>query len=207
MTKQFLLISIFLCPYLGFSQSKNKIWKDEDRQDLIVKLKDTQLKLIQTIADLNESQIHFKPDSNKWSISEVLEHLGVYEELLYWDLSNNQYTPERPDLVDSVKGIDSVMLAYATDPNKGQAPFVAQPIGRFQYKQELINYFNRYRDEVIKLIKETETDFRLHFIFRPVDWGVWHRRDLHQYTLLWIAHTERHLNQIQKNISHVNFPK
>ena len=152
-------------------------------------------------------QFHFKPDSTQWSIAEVIEHIGIYDELLYWDLSNNQYTEERPDLVEKVKGIDSAMMAYDADPNKGQAPFAAQPLGRFQNEAQLLNYFNRFRVEIIKLIQETTVDFRLHFIFRPADWGIWHIRDLHQYTLLWIAHTQRHLNQIKRIKSNAHFPK
>jgi hypothetical protein len=123
------------------------------------------------------------------------------------DLLNNQYTDERPDLVNSVKGIDPAMIAYATDPNKGQAPFTVQPLGRFQTKEQLLNYFNRFRNAVIKLVDTTRADFRLHFIFRPKDRGVWHIRDLHQYTLLWIAHTERHLNQIKRIEANPDFPK
>jgi len=159
------------------------------------------------VEGFNEEQIHFKPDISQWSIAEVIEHIAVYEELLYWDLLNNQYTNERPDLIDTVKGVDSTMIAYAIDPNKGQAPFAVQPLGRFQKKADLLNFFNRYRNEIIKLIEETKVDFRLHFIFRPVDWGVWHIRDLHQYTLLWIAHTDRHLNQIKRIETNPNFPK
>ncbi len=208
MRQTFLFLSVICLTYLNcVAQTKGQIWSQSDRQTLVDGLKNSQTNLIKEMEGLNELQIHFKPDSSQWSIAEVIEHLGIYEELLYWDLSNNQYTEERPDLVEKVKGIDSAMIGYATDPNKGQAPFVVQPLGRFQNKEQLINYFNRYRNEVIKLVQETKTDFRLHFIFRPADWGIWHIRDLHQYTLLWIAHTERHLNQIKRIRSNQNFPK
>ncbi len=206
--KQLLLpFFIFMSPLWGVTQAKQQIWTSSDRQNLITGLKTSQFDILKEVEQLTDKQIHFKPDSSKWSIAEVIEHIGVYEELLYWDLSNNQYTDERPDLVDSVKGIDSAMTAYATDPNKGQAPFVVQPIGRFKKKEDLINFFNRYRNEVVKLIQDTKADFRLHFVFRPPDWGIWHVRDLHQYTLLWIAHTERHLNQIKKIKTSPNYPK
>jgi DinB superfamily len=204
-----LLISFFILtlPLWGLTQEKQQLWTVSDRQNLIIGLKTSQVAILKEVEQLSDQQINFKPDSSKWSIAEVIEHVGIYEELLYWDLLNNQYTPERPDLVDSVKGIDAAMTAYATDPNKGQASFAVQPMGRFQKKIDLLNYFNRYRIEVIKLVQETNTDFRLHFIFRPADWGIWHIRDLHQYTLLWVAHTERHLNQIKSVKAHVNFPK
>ncbi len=198
---------LFLSPYFGLTQVKQQRWTATDKQNLLIGLKTTQYNIIKEVEQLNEKQIHFKPDSSQWSIAEVIEHVGVYEELLYWDLLNNQYTPERPDLVDSVKSIDSAMTSYATDPNKGHSPFAAQPLGRFQKKEDLLKFFNRYRNEVIKIVQETNTDFRLHFIFRPADWGIWHIRDLHQYTLLWIAHTERHLNQIKRIETNPNFPK
>jgi hypothetical protein len=157
--------------------------------------------------DLNEQQMHFRPDDAQWSVAEVLEHLGIYDELLYWDLLNNQYTPEMPELVSKVKGVDSVMKAYTNDPVKLKAPFVSQPLGRFYKKEDLIFYFDRFRKEVINLVKETTYDFRVHFIFRPEETGIWHIRDLHQYTLLWIAHTQRHTNQIKNIKANKNFPK
>lgn len=203
----FLLSAVSLTYLNSVAQTKAQLWSSSDRKALMEGLKSTQDILLKETSGLSDIQIHFKPDSSQWSIAEVVEHLAVYEELLYWDLSNNQYTEERPDLVDKVKGIDSLMTAYATDPNKGLAPFVVQPLGRFQNKEQLFDYFNRFRSEVIKLIQDTKTDFRLHFIFRPADWGVWHIRDLHQYTLLWIAHTERHMNQVKRIKSNPNFPK
>jgi len=207
MAKFIFPLLVLLLPISGHTQIKQQIWTGTDRQNLLVGLKTSQSKIMNEVGRLNELQIYFKPDSSQWSIAEVIEHIAVYEELLYWDLLNNQYTNERPDLVDSVKGIDATMLEYATDPNKGQAPFAVQPLGRFLTKAELLNFFNRYRYEVIKLINETKVDFRLHFIFRPADWGVWHIRDLHQYTLLWIAHTERHLDQIKRIETNPKFPK
>lgn len=197
----------FVLPNLGLAQGYDQIWTITDRQYLLTGLKATESDFLQEVEGLTQEQLHFKPDSNQWSVAEVMEHLGVYEELLYWDLLNNQYTDERPDLVDSVKGIDSIMIAYSTDPNKGLAPFAVQPLGRFKEKEDLINFFTRFRKEVITLVQDTKVDFRLHFIFRPPDWGVWHIRDLHQYTLLWIAHTERHLNQIKRIKSNPRFPE
>ena len=204
------LLFPFITFILSFSveaQIRQQVWTSNDRENLLAGLTNSQSDILKEVQQLNEKQIHFKIDSSKWSIAEVLEHIGVYEELLYWDLLNNQYTNERPDLVDSVKSIDSAMTAYATDPTKGQAPFAVQPMGRFQNKEDLIKFFCRFRNEVIRLIQESKADFRLHFIFTPPDWGIWHIRDLHQYTLLWIAHTQRHLKQILTIKSNINCPR
>ena len=108
-------------PALSQAQSKTQVWTPSERQYLLTGLETSQSHF-QEVEGLTQEQIHFKPDSSQWSIAEVMEHLGIYEELLYWDLLNNQYTEERPDLVSTVKGIDSIMIEYATDPAKGQAP-------------------------------------------------------------------------------------
>lgn len=207
MRKRYLIISLLYLSVATSAQTKQSLWTEKDRQSLLQGLKSSQNDLLIELKDLTEKQIHFKPDSTKWSIAEVTEHLGIYDELLYWDLLNDQFTPEMPELVEKVKGVDSVMIAYTNDPVKLKAPFVAQPLGRFQKKEDLILYFNRFRNEVINLVKETQADFRLHFIFRSEDAGVWHIRDLHQYTLLWIAHTQRHTNQIRNIKLDADYPK
>ena len=202
-----IICTLLFFPALSQAQSKTQVWTPSERQYLLTGLETSQSHFQQEVEGLTQEQIHFKPDSSQWSIAEVMEHLGIYEELLYWDLLNNQYTEERPDLVSAVKGIDSIMIEYATDPAKGQAPLIAKPMGRFKEKADLVHFFTLFRKEVIQLVRDTKADFRLHFIYRPPDWGVWHIRDLHQYTLLWIAHTERHLNQIRRIKSNPRFPK
>lgn len=205
--KSLLIISLLCECIVSFAQTKHPLWSEKERQFLVEGLQTSQNDFSNELTGLTEKQLHFKPDSTKWSIAEVAEHLGIYDELLYWDLVNNQYTPEMPEWVEKVKGVDSVMLAYTNDPIQLKAPFIAQPLGRFNRKEDLVAYFNRFRNEVITLVKETKADFRLHFIFRSEEAGVWHVRDLHQYTLLWIAHTQRHTNQIKRIKAYANYPK
>ncbi|RRB01095.1 DinB family protein [Larkinella rosea] len=205
--KSLFIISALCFSVVSFAQTKHSLWTEKERQFLVEGLQSSQSDFLNELTGLTQKQIHFKPDSAKWSIAEVAEHLGIYDELLYWDLLNNQYTPEMPEWVEKVKGVDSVMVAYTTDPIKLKAPFVAQPLGRFETKADLLAYFNRFRNEVINLVKETKADFRLHFIFRSEDAGVWRVRDLQQYTLLWIAHTQRHTNQIKSIKASANYPK
>jgi hypothetical protein len=135
-----------------------------------------------------------------------LEHLGVYEEYLYWDVFYGQFTPQRPDLAEEVKGNDAEFLAYATDPNKGTSPWLAEPLGRFQSSKELIEYFNRFRNKLKLYLESTESDLRLHFTYRAAGSGIWTERDLHQHILIWVAHTSRHTDQIERIKSDPNFP-
>jgi hypothetical protein len=206
--KYFFYLSFFLVHAFSIhAQSKVRLWTGNERQTLLVGLDTTEANLRKEVMNLTAAQLHFKPDSSQWSVAELLEHLGVYEELLYWDLLNGQYTPEMPELAKKVKGVDSIMVAYTNDPVKLKAPFVGQPLGRFQTTAELMDYFSRFRNAVMELVKTTPADFRQHFVFRSEDAGVWHIRDLQQYTLLWIAHTTRHANQIRRVKAAPDFPR
>jgi hypothetical protein len=205
--KNILILCTLLWSSFSYAQTKHPVWTQEERQLLVEGLQSSQSDLLNELKGLTNKQMHFKPDSATWSVSEVVEHLAIYDELLYWDVLNKQYAPEMPEWVEKVKGLDSVMTSYTDDPMKLKAPFIAQPLGRFKNGKDLIAYSNRFRNEIIKLVRETETDFRLHFVFRSKDAGVWRVRDLHQYVLLWIAHTQRHTNQVRRVKAHQNFPK
>ncbi|MBK8388962.1 MAG: hypothetical protein IPL23_06555 [Saprospiraceae bacterium] len=63
-----------------------KIWNSDDKTILLEGLEKTKIELINEVQNLNSLQFHFKPDSITWSIAEVMEHVAVYEEYLYWDL-------------------------------------------------------------------------------------------------------------------------
>ena len=183
------------------------VWTEMDRQFLVEGLKTSQIELMKELEGLSEAECNFKPDSSQWSVNEILEHLAVYEEHLCWDLLYGIFTPERLDQIKEVQDKDEVMLAYESDPNKGQAPWVAQPLGRFDNKIDLINFHNKFRDSVISFVKSTKADLRLHFIYREPTSGIWQAKDLHQQTLLYIAHTKRHTNQIRRVKAHKNYPK
>lgn len=202
----FLLTIVFL-PFLFAQKENTRLWTEEERQFLLDGLKSTQVDLIKEVESLNEVQLAFKPDSSKWSISQVLEHLGTFEEILHWDVYCNQYTPEQSGFTSNVAAKDSIMLAYATDTTRGKSPPVAVPLGRFTELAELKKYFSYHRLEVIKLVENSTADFRKHYIYRPSDWGEWAVRDLHQYIIVYITHTTRHTNQIKRIKSDKNFPQ
>lgn len=202
-----LIILAGFLPLLLAQPSEKSLWTTQDRQFLLEGLKSTQTELMKEVEGLNELQMKFKPDSNKWSIAEVLEHLGTFEAILHWDIFCNQFTPEQPGFVNNVSAKDSVMLLYATDTTKGKAPPVAVPLGKYTEANALKQYFNYQRAAVIQLVETSTADFRKHYIYRPTEWGDWSVRDMHQYTIVYITHTTRHTNQIRRIKSDKHFPQ
>ena len=206
--KRIFILFFVLLPWVANAQTKpGRFWTEDQRKFLIAQLESSQRELIAEVEKLSEEQLHFRPDTAKWSVAQVVEHLAVQEEHLHWDLLYNQYTPEQPELARKARTDDRAFLAYATDAARGEAPWLALPLGRFGTKEELLAYFNRFRNQVIRFVRETPTDFRVHFIYRPKEAGIWHRVDLHQYTLGFVAHTQRHTNQVRRIEAEPGFPQ
>ena len=63
-----------------YSQKKH-LWTDSDRKFLVDNLERTRLEIIKETQNLTLEQWSFKEDSTKWSIGQVLEHLGLYERI------------------------------------------------------------------------------------------------------------------------------
>lgn len=121
--KQLFTLLFMLLHLAVFAQSKTpRFWTEDQRRYLQELLESSKRELLSEVEKLSEKQVHFKPDTAKWSIAQVVEHLAVQEEHLYWDLLYNQYTPEHPEI--ACKGLrdDEEFLAYATDAAKSEAP-------------------------------------------------------------------------------------
>jgi uncharacterized damage-inducible protein DinB len=202
-----LVLAIGLAPALIAQPGHQPLWTAQERQLLLDGLQSTQMELMKAVDNLNEAQMLFKPDTNKWSVAEVLEHLGTFEEILLWDLYCNQFTPEQPGFTSNRLAKDSIMSAYAADTTKGKSPLAAVPLGRFTTRAALQKYFLHHRSAVMDLVAHTTADFRRHYIYRPSEWGDWAVRDLHQYTIVYIAHTTRHTDQINRIKADKNFPQ
>jgi hypothetical protein len=203
----FIPLLLLVSVALHAQPTRGRFWTDEQRKFLVDQLENSQRELLTQVQNLSEAQLYFRADTTQWSVAQVLEHLAVQEEHLHWDLLYNQYTPEQPKLARKGRREDREFLAYATDAAKGEAPWLALPLGRFQSRDELLAYFSRFRNQVIRHVTETPTDFRVHFIYRPKEAGIWHRVDLHQYTLGFVAHTQRHTSQIRQIKADPRFPR
>ena len=191
-----------------------KIWTESERRFLLVELDRTTAEVLKETEDLGEEQWHFHEDNFRWSIAAIIEHLTVQNELDYRELTSLANAPAMPQYLMAAAGQDQLFRAYATDPEKAQAKWFLQPIGRFGHKRQAVDAFLRARDGLRDFVEATEVDLRLHFTFRnkagekpmpelkPGD-----VRDLHQLVLYGIAHTDRHLRQIRNIKKHSRYPK
>ncbi|MDN5204063.1 DinB family protein [Fulvivirgaceae bacterium BMA10] len=206
----YIFVSIFFisCQERERHETIEKQWTGEDRTTLLTGFQESQALLMDLVRPLSNEQWYFKADSNSWSIADIMEHLGLQEDMHFREVYVISKTPMRPELLEKTKNNDDKVLAYETDPTKGTSGWFVTPRGRWCSKEEAIQGFNRSRDHTIDFVGNTDIDLRLHFTFRDIpDENDFRRvRDLHQILLTTITHTKRHIHQIERIKNHPDFP-
>ena len=191
-----------------------KLWTEADRRYILEALDRTTEELLRETERLGQDQWTFRESEFRWSIAEIVEHLTLQNELHYREITALANVPEMPQYLPFTKGQDGIIEAYATAPEKAQAKWYLQPIGRFQSRRQAMDGFLRARDGLRDFVEATDVDLRRHFTFRngagakPLDeLEAGDVRDLHQLLLLGIAHTDRHLRQIRELKKHPQYPR
>lgn len=192
-------ITAFFCN----AQTTQKIWTESDRRFLLENLHRSKDQLLKETKDLTDAQWNFKENPNRWSIRQVVEHIGIWELLLQREISLAYMNGPKPDLVAAASP-DSIIINYlkdtaahiATDYTK---PFTySVPMGINSGKDNLA-WFLKLRNESVDFVTKTNEDLRLYF-GRP-------GRSIHFIYLSTIGHTDRHLLQITKIKHDPNYPK
>lgn len=182
-------------------QSKH-LWTESDRKYLIENLERTKLEIIKETQSLTAAQWSFKADSTKWSIAQVLEHLGLYERIFAQE-ADIMLSSAPDQLLDSISRPDSTYVKWMSDPSPHKAEWNAEPLG-FMQGADNLTFFLFGRNHIIDFIKNTSYDLKAHFTYR---WGDEKRRSIHALMVVHFGHTDRHLQQISRIKAAPDFPQ
>lgn len=185
------------------------VWTTEERQLLLDGLNKTRDLVIEATKGLAPAQWQFKEAPTRWSIAEVVEHLGLQEDMYFREMYLIAQQPPMPDLRSKVQNNDAKILAYADSSEKAQASWYLEPRGRWQDPANGVAAFLRSREHLTSFVQKTSVDLRVHFTFREYkgQMNQWSVRDLHQLMLTTISHTKRHVGQIERIKAHSNYPQ
>ena len=193
-----LLIAASTC----YSQIKKSIWTEADRKFLVANLERTKLEIIEQTKSLTSEQWAFKEDSAKWTIGQVLEHLGLYERIFAQEADIMLSSTPEPQL-DSNSLPDTSYINWMNDPSPHKAEWNAEPLG-FMKGSDNLSFFLFGRDHIIDFVRNTTYDLKAHYTYR---WGDEKRRSIHALMVVHFGHTDRHLKQIKRIKANPQFPK
>lgn len=199
MKKVSLLLMALLVSSVALAQTLSQADKDKGVQYL----EQTREGVVAAAKGLSDAQLKFKAAPDRWSISEVLEHIALGEDYIFQNITNNiMKAPAGPADRDTAK-IDALILSALPDRSqKRQAPGPLVPTGRWT-ASEALDHFVKSRAKSIEFLQSTP-DLRAHAsaenpFKQPLDGFDW---------LLFLAgHSERHTKQILEVRADPNFPK
>ena len=160
--------------------------------EIISLLEKSQSEINAEVKGLSAAQMEFKPDVDRWSVGDILEHITRTEtfllDLIKAKVLSSAPQPEKKD-GERQRSSDAKLLAQIADrTRKGTAPEELQP--KREWKgNDLITEFNKRRAVTIDFVKGTKLDLRSYFA---------DEMDAHQWFLLIGAHTQRHLSQMRE---------
>tara|TARA_R110001599_G_scaffold1889_4_gene9906 strand:+ start:360916 stop:361422 length:507 start_codon:yes stop_codon:yes gene_type:complete len=152
---------------------------------------------IQFIESIPDELFDTKPDKNIWSAAENVEHI-IRSEFGTARLFNSE-TKKEPGREYESK-IEEIKTRFSDRSDKLQAFGVVLPTEEKKTKEELIEKFQRSREEVLKLIKQQDPD-EVCMKFKHPLFGHMTRREWIHFN---IVHTNRHKDQIEDLLVSLN---
>lgn len=172
-----------------------------ERERALQYLAQTRESIVQTVKGLSESQWTFRPASDRWSISEILDHLVVTQELVLNSVFPQlAQAPPPPEGTDAQKVEAGILTAILDRSTRFTAPEALAPTLQWS-PEELLDRFLTGCDQLGLLI-ESRRDLRIHAIPHRV-LGL---LDGYQWTLTMVGHADRHTRQILEVQADPNFP-
>lgn len=190
----FLLIAIS-------SNAQDKFWTENDRQELIANLKKTRDSLVAETENLSLAQWNFRESPERWTIGEIVEHLGLWERIFARETNIALRSKPTPELSSNSKP-DSWYIDFIMEEKVHNAPDYARPTGFMQGKNNLA-VFLKIREQTIQFAEATNADLKVHF--EPTRDGDY--INVHQIFIVQWGHVARHIKQIKRVKKHFDYPK
>jgi len=210
--KSFLLTLSLIFGFVFLAQAQTEtqqlpatpVWTEADRKLLLDNLNRTIQEIKDETKNLTQEQWTFKESPDRWSINQVVEHIGIWELLFMNEISkalrmepNPSFPHVAPDSLFTDQNPRSQTMNNAMDFTK---PFsYAVPLGNNDGKNNVI-WVTTMRNESIEYLKKETKNIRIQYDYCS---GV----NVHQYYLMMFRHSDKHLRQIRKVKAHANYPK
>ncbi len=165
-----------------------------ERAEILALLERGQRELEELVASTPEELWAKKPAPDRWSVAEVVEHLGAGEGLLFGMLQQALAAPPSPNwaLVEGGMSTESFMNMLQDRSKKYQAPEPIQPKGGMSRADALAKYAGA-RAITAEFVRRTSAPVKKHVADGPAG-----KMTGHQMLVLLGGHNLRHNAQIRE---------
>jgi hypothetical protein len=200
MKRNLMLVSLVLC-FAGVLQAQTL--SAADREKAVKYLESTKQAVLDATKGLSEAQWNFKPAPDRWSVAQVVEHIGAAEDMLRGMVVDQvMKAPPRPAGAD-VAALDKMVVTAIPDrTNKLKAPEPLVPTNRYGSPEGSLKHFEETRQQTMEFLNSHD-DLRAHAADSPMG----NKLDGYEWVMFIAAHSERHTKQINEVKADPNFPK
>jgi uncharacterized damage-inducible protein DinB len=163
----------------------------QERVEVIPMLEDSRAEFLAAVGSVSEEQAAAKPDPNRWSVLECVEHVTFVEDRF---LKRLETAPRlNAPRLDKHKEAD-LAVRVPDRTTRADAPEVVRPTGRFRSLAQAMEQFNSNRDATIRFAKDRAAELYWlaleHPRFGPVNGS--------EFLVIIAGHARRHAAQIRE---------
>jgi len=163
----------------------------KERSEIVENLERSRQEFIEAVAGLTEAQANARPDPERWSVLDCVEHVTTVEERFQGWLN----AAKRLDAPRIDKDKEAGLMARVPDRStRVKAPEAVVPAGRFTTLEQALEQFNTGRTRSIQFAEDRCDDLYClaseHPRFGPVN-GV-------ELLIIIAGHSRRHAAQIRE---------
>jgi hypothetical protein len=138
-----------------------------------------------------------KPGEGRWSVSEIVEHLGVVEGMLFAMSQQALSQPADPNwsAIASNPSVGTLAGALLDRTRRFNAPEPVQPKGGMS-RADALTKFGGVREVTLDFARTTTAPVKAHIVEAPPG-----KMSVHQYLALIALHNMRHNQQIEEALA------
>ena len=197
--------ALFLSFLMLFAfKAKESALTQQERDYASKFLKDTEQGVFDSVKDLSDAQLKFKPATDKWSVEECVKHIAVSEKNLWAMVEGSLKQPANGEKRSEIKLTDEQVVKRVEDRTRKSKTFDALKPENTPYNSpaEALASFKENREKLVHFVNNSKEDLRNHI--SVLQTGTY---DAYQIILLIAAHSNRHTQQIEEVKADANFPK
>ena len=210
--KKIILVLVALV-FLSFTKTEadkiqlkagTEISEKDDKKFLLDYFRETGDNLQKQVGGLNAKQMQYKPSEGEWSVSQILEHIILTEEMLFGMLKEQMLQPANPERKpEIILSDDDIQKAIVDRSHKATAPKELEGKGEYTNPEKALEALALQRKLILDYIQTTPVEEMRNRIndspMGPVD--------AYQFFLFIAGHTARHTLQISEVVTSSEFPK
>ena len=176
---------------------------EDERRRVVGLLKDSRDSLLALVDPMTDEQWSYRENDDRWSVSEIVEHLGIVERNLFGQMKKALENPVNPSWREATAGKTELIERILLDRSQTrEAPLSSRPTAALVREDALYRYSSR-RATTLAFTEESEFSLveytRDHF--RPI-YGT---LNAYQWLLYVPLHNLRHNQQVAEIAASSNF--